>query len=258
MILVFDSGNSNIKVGIFKSNRLVFTFRLSNNKTLKQYYNTIKKNLKKINKITINEIEGIAISSVVPEIKKKLIELSQKYFFIKPVLITKKTKVNFINLYKNKKKLGEDRIANLVAAESLYKAKNKIIIDYGTAITIDVLDYKGRFLGGVIMPGLGLILRSLHKNTAQLPFINKKFTSVFLGKKTDECILAGLKAISIGSIKYLISGIKEYLMSKDIIIILTGGDASKLIAKRLDESRIIIKKSLCLLGMKKIYDMNIK
>lgn len=250
MVLVFDSGNSNLKVGIFKKNKLLLTFRLNGSITAKKVYSIIVKKIKK------EFIKGIAICSVVPEVKKQLIKLSEKYFLIKPILINQQTKINFINLYKNKKMLGEDRIANMVAAEYLYKKKNKIIIDYGTAITFDVLNNKGEFLGGVIMPGFNLVLKTLNQNTAQLPLIKFKSGFNFLGRTTEDCILAGLNAIGIGSIKYLITVIKKYFKMRNVIIILTGGDSNFLILKMLNEKKVILKKDLCLFGIKIIYDLN--
>ncbi len=255
MILVFDSGNSQIKTGVFKEDKLLLIFRMANDKTIKHYYNFIISELNK-KKIKKDDISGIAISSVVPEIKKKLIKLSKTFFLLNPILINTKTNINFINLYKGK--LGEDRISNIVAAEYLYKDTNKIIIDYGTAITFDIVNNKGQFLGGVIMPGFKLFLKALNQNTAQLPLLSPEFTSNFIGKTTKNCILSGLNAIRTGAIKYLIKGVKKYIKSNNVLIILTGGDSNLSLVKKLNEKKVILNKNLCLIGIKKIYDMNIK
>ena len=133
---------------------------------------------------------NILISSVVPKISESFFEIFKKlnvdYFQIKNLLKICKLKTNI----KNKSSIGDDRLINIIYAKHLF-VKSKVIIDFGTATTIDVLDKKGVYDGGVITPGIDLSLKSLQMGTAKLPLVNFKKTNSIVGKSTKEAIQSG-------------------------------------------------------------------
>lgn len=252
MIAVFDVGNTNITIGFFKNDRIKNIFRI---KTSLIYNESIfsfglKSILKKY------KIKDVFIGSVVPKGTKTIIKILKNYFKINPGFINKKTKLNILNKYKNKKEVGDDRIANAVAASYYYKNKNVIVVDFGTAITFDVINYKAEYLGGLILPGIYLCLRCLAQNTAKLPEVKINNTKKIIGNTTEKSIVSGIKNGFTGAIKYIIKKIKMELNYKNPKIILTGGDAD-LIKLNIDKNQIL-DKNFTLKGFKIIYNLNKK
>lgn len=259
LTLVFDIGNTTITTGVFTDNRLIKTWRIESDLKYdeKKLYRKIK-NLLFEKDLDIKKIDNVIICSVVPLLKKVIVSMCERILKIKPFLLTSKTKLNFKNKYKSKATLGEDRIANLAAAELYFKNKNKIIVDLGTAITFDFINKRGEFLGGAIMPGKNLIAKALNQNTAKLPYVKGNYFSSALGKTTKECILNGITAYVIGGIEFLTYKIQKKFNLKNIKIILTGGDANISLLRNMRLENCFIIKDLTLKGLKIIYDLNKK
>ena len=170
---------------IFKNNRIIKHEKINViNFSKKDQYNFFKKLFLKY------KILNILISSVVPKISESFFEIFKKlkvdYFQIQNLLKICKLKTNI----KNKSSIGDDRLINIIYAKHLF-LKSKVIIDFGTATTIDVLDKKGVYDGGVITPGIDLSLKSLQMGTAKLPLVNFKKTNSIVGKSTKEAIQSG-------------------------------------------------------------------
>ena len=259
LTVVFDIGNTTITTGIFKNGKLIKIWRIESD--LKYDENSLYQKFKSQflkDGLDVKKIEAVIVGSVVPFLKKIIIAMCEKFLKIKPFVLNSKTKLNFKNKYKSKITLGEDRIANVAAAEFYFKNENKVIIDLGTAITFDFINKKGEFLGGAIMPGKNLIAKALNQNTARLPYIRVGYFSAALGRTTKECILNGITADIIGSIRYLINKVQKKFKLKNIKIILTGGDADKNLLKVLRIKNCKIQGDLTLNGFKIIYDLNKK
>ncbi|MBN2754271.1 MAG: type III pantothenate kinase [Candidatus Goldbacteria bacterium] len=258
-VLVLDVGNSNITAGVFSQDNLLFSFRLRTNINLTedQYYTQIKQ-LLEINKTAVSDIKGAIVGSVVPVITESFTGMIKKYFGFKPVTIGPKTKLNIKNKYRNKNEVGDDRLANAAKAYNVNKGKDTIIIDLGTSINFDVLDKKGNFLGGAIMPGIYMSLHALFARTAKLPKINLKYVDIGIGKTTEQSITSGVLNGIIGGINETVKMIKKEMKIKDVTIIFTGGEVNPLVIKRLNEKRVIKDSDFTLKGFKLIYDMNVR
>jgi type III pantothenate kinase len=256
MILVFNIGNTNISTGVFEGENLALQFRMRTNisYTEDQYFAVIHTLLNKEG-IEEADIAGAIIGSVVPAITHVFEHMLEKYFKVKPVMLAG-AKLNVVNKYKNKGEVGDDRLANAAAARQFFGKKDMIIIDFGTGITLDVVNKKGGYLGGVIMPGLNLSLQSLFSKTAKLPQVKLKFPPDVLGNTTETSIQSGILNGLIGSINHLVRGIKAQLKVKKIKVILTGGDADMIPVKQLIEKNITVDKNFTLKGFKVIYDLN--
>ena len=218
MNLTNDIGNTNVMICIFKNNRIIKHEKLNViNLSKKDQYNFFKKLFLKY------EILNILISSVVPKISEKFFEIFRSmkvdFFQIKNLLKTCKLKTNI----KNKSSIGDDRLINIIYAKHMY-IKSKIIIDFGTATTIDVLDEKGVYDGGVITPGIDLSLKSLQMGTAKLPLVNFKKTNSIVGKSTKEAIQSGFYWGYVSMIQGLIHKI-QLEKKTEFQIILTGGNS---------------------------------
>ena len=220
--LTIDVGNTNTLFCFFSLHKVIFTKRVYTKELSDRKLNKII-NEKKIDK-NLRRFSSIIISSVVPSVDKILKDFlkkkSLKFFFLKDI-VTKfklKTKIH------NRKEIGDDRIVNMLYAKKKFD-KSVIVIDFGTATTLDVLNKYGTYNGGVITPGIELSLSSLKKMTAKLPLVKFKKTKKIIGTSTINAIQAGFFWGYVSMIEGLIKKIN--LETEDNHkIILTGGNAN--------------------------------
>lgn len=235
MNLVIDYGNTNIKLACFDKNKII---------KLETYKNLSVNDLTNFTK-NYPEIKSAIISSVVkyPEAIKKF--LSKNFNFIE---LNNTTPLPIINKYKTPETLGNDRIAAIVGANSLFPYKNIIVIDAGTCITYDFINSENKYLGGSISPGLKLRFKSLYNFTDKLPLINdaiNKNDIKLIGNTTKTCIISGVVNGIISEIDGIINQYeKKY---PEIIKILCGGD-SIYFDKRLKNS-IFANPNIVLTGL---------
>ena len=220
MLLVIDIGNTSINNGIFEGRILRRAFRIAtySKKLNMEYVRNLKRYLK--------EIDSVIISSVVPHALKKVEKAIKDITGKKSAVVGRDLDSGVRNLYNNPRQVGPDRLVNARAAYELY-GKECIIVDFGTAITIDIINHKRQYIGGVIAPGPGISLWALSEKTALLPRITIKKPKGILGKDTRESMLAGI----IYGFSSLCDGIvcklkKRYCRNAKVIV--TGG-YSKLI-----------------------------
>jgi len=259
MVIVFDIGNTNITIGVFSGEHLLFDLRLRTDigYTEDQYFAGLNA-LLKYREIEPGDIEGGIIGSVVPAVTRSIAQMFRKYFRKEPVLLTPNTKLNIKNLYANPSEVGDDRLANAAAGRVFFPGKDLIIIDYGTAVTFDVLDSKGRYLGGVIMPGLRLSLKALFSNTAKLPQVELKFPEKIIGNTTEKSIQSGIMNGAVSGINSFVKAIKKEIKSPAAQVILTGGDTENIPLTMLDAKNVHVDADFTLKGFKIIYDINKK
>ncbi len=218
MNVTIDIGNTSVILCIFNKNKFISSLKLPTSRLEKSKVLNFIKNF--CNK---SKEKYILISSVVPIAKKFFIDLFDSnnltYFNARDVLKSFKLKTNI----KNKKTIGDDRLINIIFAKYLY-LNSIIIIDFGTATTIDILNKKGAYDGGVITPGIDLSLKSLEEGTAKLPLVKFKKTKKIVGKSTMEAIQSGFFWGYISMIQGLVKKIQREQNCK-YNIILTGGNA---------------------------------
>jgi type III pantothenate kinase len=257
MVLVFDIGNTNITIGVFSGAQLLFDLRLRTNigYTEDQYFANLHILLRE-REIDRDDIEGGIVGSVVPAVTMTIMDMIRKYFSFEPVVIDESTKLNIRNMYKNPSEVGDDRIADAVAGRTFFPGKDLIIGDFGTANTIEVVDRKGRYLGGIIMPGLNLSLRALFSNTAKLPQVALKFPPKMIGNTTERSVQSGIMHGTVAALNYFIKGIKSELKIKEAQVILTGGDAEKIPLMMIECKKAHVDTHFTLKGFKIIYDLN--
>jgi len=170
------------------------------------------------------------------------------------IILSAETPLPIQNAYKTKLTLGYDRIADAVGAYSMFPGVNVLIIDAGTAITIDLLTAEGEFYGGNISPGLDLRFRALNEFTSKLPLIKKKEYHPFLGKTTEEAILSGVLSGAAFELDGYIDKLR--IQYPDLKIILTGGDI-KFFVKKL-KNIIFVHSNLNLTGLNRILEYNVE
>lgn len=252
MLIVIDVGNTNIVVGAFEEDNLVKSWRMSTdyNKSSDEF-GLMLANLLTYNKIDIDKIKSVVISSVVPQVMFSLERAVKRYLKNEPMIISSNIKTGINIKYDNPKEVGADRIVNAVAVHKYYPG-NAIIIDFGTATTFCALDKDANYLGGVICPGIKISLDALISRTAKLPKIEIVKPEKIIGTNTVESMQAGMVYGYAGQVENIVQLMKEQM--GEATVIATGGIAS-LISKATDVIDIL-DSHLTLKGLKLIYDMN--
>ena len=254
MILTLDIGNTNIKCAIFDGEEMVQYWRLSTNRaTTSDEYGMKLMDLFRYNNVSKDDIEGVMISSVVPQINFTIEHMCRSYLDKKPLFITPEVKTGITINYEPAGALGSDRIANAVAAYTLYGGP-VIYIDFGTATNFGVISENGEFLGGAICPGLKLAADVLTERTAKLPRFELTKPETVIGRNTITNMQSGIVYGYVGQVQYLINKMKQEIGRPDTKVVATGGMAL-LIA---EESGVIdhLDGLLTLKGLKIIYEKN--
>ena len=251
MILGIDAGNTNITIGVFREEKLLGNFRMNTKITrTSDEYGIFLRELLRNNGIASENINGVIISSVVPNIMYSLTSAIKKYFKVKPIIVGAGIRTGINIAITNPKQVGADRIVDAVAAYELYGGP-VIIVDFGTATTHDVVTGDGALIAGVTSPGIRISANALWKDTAMLPEIEIKKPASILAKNTETSMQAGLVYGYIGQTEYIIRKIKSELGQDDIKVVATGG-LGTIIADETDEIDIY-DKDLTLKGLQIIY-----
>ncbi|NME95081.1 type III pantothenate kinase [Clostridium cochlearium] len=257
MILVLDAGNTNMVLGLYKDKNLIADWRLSTDplRTADEYsIQVIQLFLQ--NNLKIEDVEGVIVSSVVPNIMYSVERMVSKYFKKKPIIVGPGTKTGINIKYDNPKEVGADRIVNAVAAHELYK-KPLIIIDFGTATTFCAVTKSGDYLGGAIAPGMKISSEALFEKAAKLPRVELIKPPTVICKNTVASMQAGMIYGYGGLVDNIVTKIKEELINlgeEEPLVVATGGLA-KLISEE-SQSIDLIHPFLTLEGLRIIYEKN--
>ena len=192
MILAIDVGNTNIVVGCIDDLKTYFIERLSTNRTKTELeYAVDLKNVLDIYHIKKTEIEGCIISSVVPQITNIVKLAAEKILKKNAIVLGPGVKTGLNIMMDNPGQLGADQVADAVAGISGYPVP-LILIDMGTATTASVVNSKKQYVGGMILPGVGVSLDALTARASQLSGISIDAPRHVIGKNTIECMKSGV------------------------------------------------------------------
>jgi type III pantothenate kinase len=215
MLLAIDIGNTQTVIGLFKDDLLVQSWRMvtpiheTSDEIGSIVYSFIKNS-----EIRPVEIEKISVSCVVPGILPEIEKMSQKYFNLEPFIIDININTGLKISYDYPKEIGADRIANAVAAKELYGCP-VIIIDFGTATTLDIISSKCEYLGGVIAPGIEISSEALFKYAAKLSKVDLSWPDTVVGKNTYDCLRSGILYGFLGQAEFLLKKIIEEVRISD-------------------------------------------
>ena len=239
MNLVLDIGNNYFKIGIYKNSDLIYFFS-DNSSKIESVINKVLSEYNDLSGAIISNVSSINTVDLFDGYKIRVLQLNSTFNF--PFKIQYKTPLT----------LGNDRLALAAAASLLYPKSNKIIIDAGTCITIDFIDYNNNFYGGSISPGIDMRYKSLDNYTANLPLLEISDKFSYPGDSTETSIHSGV----IGGVCNEIKGFIENISSKhdDVKIILTGGNA-KFLSKTL-KITIFANQNFILDGLNSILNLN--
>lgn len=252
MLLAVDIGNTNIVMGIFDNGSLAGRWRLRSQRNLTEdEIHVFLNNVFFKNGLTYNDVSGVIISSVVPPLSRSLEKFCEKYLGRSPYWVDASSVPDMPLLVDDPHSVGADRIVNAVAAFHKYRS-NLIVIDFGTATTIDYISESGAYLGGTISPGLKISADALFKKTSLLPRM-ERFTlpGSVIAKNTISSMNAGIIYGYAGLVDGIVRHTKKEIDSNPKVIA-TGGLAT-LIAEAA-ETIDTVEPNLTLEGLWIIYE----
>ncbi|WAW15006.1 type III pantothenate kinase [Peptostreptococcus equinus] len=254
MLLVFDVGNTNMVLGVYDGKNLVRDWRINTalNQTSDEY-GVLIKSLFDASNLSLDKVDAIIISSVVPAVMHSLENFCMKYCDIEPLVVGPGIKTGLNIKYDDPKMVGADRIVNAVAAIQKYGSP-LIVIDFGTATTYCAISGKGEYLGGVIAPGLKISSEALFQKASKLPRVEIVKPENIICKDTISSIQAGLVYGYAGQCEKIVGLMKEELGKNETTVIGTGGLAN-MISSETDVIDVV-DSNLTLEGLRIIYEKN--
>jgi len=227
VLLVCDIGNTNTVFGAFDSRRLVDHWRVSTaRKRTTEEWTLLISQLMQLGGVPVEGVDSAALASVVPPLTPVVVGALEHVAGVAPLVIGPGVKTGMPILYENPKEVGADRIVNAVAAYERYR-QALIIVDLGTATTVDCVSSRGEYLGGAIAPGVAISTDALFHNAAKLPRVDFARPRQVIGRNTVESIQSGLYH----GYTALVDGLVERMrgeMEGPVKVLATGGLSSLL------------------------------
>lgn len=253
MLLVIDTGNTDITLGVFDNEDLRATWHLATaiHRRADEYAGLLI-NLLHYQQLDTSDITEVALCSVVPSLVPTFEDLFQSYFHVSPLVVGVGVKTGVRIRMDNPREVGADRIVNAVAGHHLYGGP-LIITDLGTATTFDIVSREGDYLGGAIAPGIVSAAEALFMRAAVLPRVELARPKRVIGTNTIDAMQSGIILGYVGLIEGMVSRIQKELGEKTRVIA-TGGYAG-LLAKETPVIEVV-NPNLTLIGLRLVYLMN--
>ena len=250
MLLAIDVGNTNITIGLYQGDDLIQHWRLATaHERMPDEYGLQIMGLLAHTGINPATIDGAIIASVVPPLTGRWVEICRNYLHCEPVLVDSRTDLGINILYEPAAAVGADRLVDAVAVHQLYGGP-ACVVDFGTATTFDAILANGDYLGGAIVPGIGISSEALFQRAAKLPKVEIARPPSAIGKNTPHAMQSGLFFGYVGLVEGMVTRFRAELGS-DMKVIGTGGLAA-LFATETDVIQIIAPW-LTLDGLRIIY-----
>jgi len=259
MLLAIDVGNTQTVIGMFTPGRgsqeLLHHWRISSNaeRTADEMAMIVSQLLDLQGFDIDRTVSGIAVASVVPRVTASLREMTEKWFPVKTVIVEPGIRTGMPILYDNPQDVGADRIADAVAAYDLYGGPT-IVIDFGTATTVEAISAAGEYLGGAIIPGIEISLDALFGRAAALRRVELVEPRKVIGKNTVEAIQSGSVYGFAAQVDGLCARFQQEL-GQEATVVATGGLAGLItpLTERIDHH----EPWLTLYGLRIIYERNV-
>ena len=226
MLLAIDVGNTNIVLGAFEGRTLVQSWRLQ---TLRERTSDelglLVDGLFAHSRLDRVKIRGVIIGSVVPPLTSSIRAMVQRYFGVVPLTVDPGINTSMPILYENPSEVGADRIVNAIAAYERFGVDGSrplVVVDFGTATTLDAITSKGEYLGGAICPGVQISADALFQRAARLPRIDVRKPARVIGRTTVSAMESGLFYGYVGMVEGLVKRMSEEL-GGNALCIATGG-----------------------------------
>lgn len=253
MLLGIDVGNTQTVIGIFDGDIIQHHWRIATERertadeialTLTGFLNLYEQKL--------DDIDGMIVSSVVPEMTSALVRMARDILKVEPLVVDSDTDTGVPVLYDDPSQVGADRLVNAAAAVKKYGTPC-VVVDFGTATTLDAITRSGEYLGGTISPGIEISSLALFRAAARLSRVELVAPANLIGRNTVESIQSGIINGAAGQVDRLVELFKSEL-GEDAKVVGTGGLA-EIVA---DRCRTIEEWDplLTLDGLKLIYERN--
>ncbi len=253
LLLTIDAGNTNTVLGVHDGARLLTHWRLSTRRDqTADEYGIFVRNLFLASNVDPRAVSGVALASVVPPLTPVLVALSRDYLGHDPLVVEPGVRTGMPILYEPASDVGADRIVNGVAAFAAFGGP-VIVVDFGTATTLDVVTARGEYGGGVICPGVGISADALFQRAARLPRVDVRHPGKVIGRSTVASMQAGLFFVYASMVEGLIARIKAEL-GEPAKVIATGGLAETLASEL--PSIDVVDPVLTLSGLRLIWERN--
>jgi type III pantothenate kinase len=249
MLLAIDIGNTEITLGLFEVDRLIADWRVTTvtRRTPDEWGTLLTSFLSHAGHST-HEVGAVVAASVAPAVTEPLLEGVEAAVGIEPVEVGPTSTLPIVLDVEDPLTVGADRVVNTLAAARTYE-RDTIVVDFGTATTFDCITAEGRFLGGVIAPGLRTAADNLSQQAAKLPVTELSPPRHAIGRRTEECIRAGVLFGTADAIDGIVRRIKrEWPTDTTPYVVATGGLAPKVVPLCSEIEHT--EQNLTLLGLK--------
>ena len=253
MLLAIDIGNTNIAVGVFEDEGLRATWRLGTDvHKLEDEYASVFLNLLSLKGLAFADIDCAIISSSVPPLVTVFEGLCQRYFEVSPMVVGPGTKTGVRISIDNPREVGADRVVNAAAGHRLYGGP-LIVVDFGTATTLDAVSEEGDYLGGAIAPGIGISAEALFEHAAKLPRVELIRPQKAIGRSSVSAMQSGIIFGYVGLIEGIVVRMRKEL-GGTAKVIATGGLADVICR----ETDIVdaLEPDLTLVGLRLVHELN--
>lgn len=255
MLLAVDVGNTQTQLGVFRDAKLIHEWRASTNpsRTADELALMFGQFLQLADLSFSRQITGVVLASVIPRSAQELRDMTESYFGFSPVVVEPGVKTGLAILTDNPREVGADRIANAVAARDMFPGEPAVVVDFGTAITVDAISARGEYLGGSIAPGIETAASALFQSTAQITRVQLVAPEAAIGKTTVTSVQSGTIFGTAG----LVDGLVRRVVAEiggTARIVATGGLAATVVehCETLDS----VEPLLTLNGLRLIYERN--
>lgn len=256
MLLAIDVGNTQTHLGVFARDELSHEWRITTEqrRTADEFALMLGQFLSQADLSFSRQVTGVAICSVVPRATQELRAMTEGYFGFSPVVVQPGIRTGIVVKIDNPREVGADRISNAVAAHHMFPGQSLVVVDFGTAVTVDAISSEGEFLGGAIAPGVDISATALYESAAQIRRVELVAPSFAIGKNTVNAVQSGLVYGTAALVDGLVARATDEL-GGDARVIATGGLAPAVV----DHCASIEKTEpqLTLIGLRLIFDRNV-
>lgn len=253
MLLAVDIGNTNITFGLFSGDKLGPRWRIRTiHEKMPDEYGILMLQLFEHGGYHPEDVDGVAIASVVPPLSQAFQAVSRRYVGLDPLLVDAGVRTGVRIQYDDPRQVGADRVVDAAAVKALYGLP-ACVVDFGTGTTFDAVSKDGDYLGGAIAPGIGIAAQALFERTAKLPRVELSRPPSVIGRNTPHAMQSGLLFGYVGLVEGMVARFKAEL-GPATHIIGTGGLA-EVIARETDAIDVV-DPWLTLHGLRIVYELN--
>ena len=253
MLLAVDIGNTNITFGLFSGDELGPRWRIRTiHEKMPDEYGILMLQLFEHGGYRPEDVNGVAIASVVPPLSQAFEAVSRRYVGLDPLLVDAGVRTGVRIQYDDPRQVGADRVVDAAAVKALYGLP-ACVVDFGTGTTFDAVSKDGDYLGGAIAPGIGIAAQALFERTAKLPRVELSRPPSVIGRNTPHAMQSGLLFGYVGLVEGMVARFKAEL-GPATRIIGTGGLA-EIIARETDVIDVV-DPWLTLHGLRIVYELN--